>query len=94
MVEHGVCGEQAVVPAFAAARYPDNLTPAEGAAIWMPYFTAYGALVEFGKVGEGDTALLTAASSSVGIAAIQIAKSTGARVIATTRGGGPRRIFS
>ena len=90
MVEHGVCGEQAVVPAFAAARYPDNLTPAEGAAIWMPYFTAYGALIEFGKVGEGDTALLTAASSSVGIAAIQIAKSTGARVIATTRGAGKK----
>ena len=90
MVEHGVCGEQAVVPAFAAARYPDNLTPVKAAAIWMPYFTAYGALVEFGKVKEGDNVLLTAASSSVGIAAIQIAKSTGARVIATTRGAGKK----
>ena len=90
MVEHGVCGEQAVVPAFAAARYPDNLTPAEGAAIWMQYFTAYGALVEFGGVKEGDTVLLTAASSSVGVAAIQISKSLGARVIATTRGAGKK----
>ncbi len=90
MVEHGVDGEQAVVPAFAAARYPDNLTPAEGAAIWMQYFTAYGALIEFGRVKEGDTVLLTAASSSVGVAATQIAKSVGARVIATTRGSGKK----
>lgn len=90
MVEHGVCGEQAVVPAFAAARYPDNLTPAEGAAIWMQYFTAYGALVEFGGVKEGDTVLLTAASSSVGVAAVQISKSLGAQVIATTRGAGKK----
>ena len=90
MVEHGVCGEQAVVPAFAAARYPDNLSPAEGASIWMQYFTAYGALIEFGGVKEGHTVLLTAASSSVGVAAIQIAKSVGARVIATTRGAGKK----
>lgn len=90
MVEHGVCGEQAVVPAFAAARYPDNLSPAEAASIWMPYFTAYGALIEFGGLKEGDTALLTAASSSVGVAAVQIAKSVGARVIATTRGAGKK----
>ena len=90
MVEHGVCGEQAVVPAFAAARYPDNLSPAEAASIWMPYFTAYGALIEFGGVKEGDTVLLTAASSSVGVAAVQIAKSVGARVIATTRGAGKK----
>ena len=90
MVEHGVCGEQAVVPAFAAARYPDNLSPAKGAAIWMQYFTAYGALIEFGGLKEGDTVLLTAASSSVGVAAIQIAKSVGARVIATTRGAGKK----
>ena len=90
MVEHGVCGEQAVVPAFAAARYPDNLSPAEGASIWMQYFTAYGALIEFGGVKEGDTVLLTASSSSVGVAAVQISKSVGARVIATTRGAGKK----
>ena len=86
MIEHGVCGEQAVVPAFAAARYPDHLTPVKAAAIWMPYMTAYGAIVEYGRVKQGDNVLLTAASSSVGIAAIQIVKSLGARPIATTRG--------
>ncbi len=70
MIEHGVCGEQAVVPAFAAARYPDNLTSVKGAAIWMAYMTAYGAIVEYGRVKKGDNVLITAASSSVGIAAI------------------------
>ncbi len=88
--KYGVYGEQAIVPAYAAARYPDRLTPVQGAAIWMPYTTAYGALVEYGGVGEADTALITAASSSVGLAAIQIAKSAGARVIATTRGAEKR----
>ena len=44
----------------------------------MQYPTAYGALVEFAKVGPGDTVLLTAASSSVGLAAIQIVKAQGA----------------
>ena len=43
----------------------------------MQYFTAYGALIEFGGLKEGDTALLTAASSSVGVAAIQIAEISG-----------------
>jgi len=57
----------------------------EGAAVWMQYATAYGALVELGKVGPGDFVLITAASSSVGLAAIQIAKAEGAIAIATTR---------
>ena len=90
MVEHGVCGEQAVVPAFAAARYPAHLTSVKAAAIWMAYMTAYGAIVEYGRVKKGDNVLLTAASSSVGVAAIQIVKSLGARAIATTRGAGKK----
>ena len=82
---HGVYGESAVVPAEVAIPYPASLSPIQGAAIWMQYLTAYGALVHYGDLGPGDVALITAASSSVGIAAIQIAKERGARVIATTR---------
>jgi NADPH:quinone reductase-like Zn-dependent oxidoreductase len=51
----------------------------------MQYCTAYGALVPFGKVAAGDFAIITAASSSVGIAAIQIVKAKGGISIATTR---------
>lgn len=86
MTKYGVYGETAVVPAHAVARYPENLSVQEGAAIWMQYVTAYGALVEFGQIKPKDFVLITAASSSVGYAAIQITKAQGAVAIATTRG--------
>ncbi len=86
MGRYGVYGESAIVPASAVARYPDNLSPIEGTAIWMQYLTAYGALVEFGQIKRNDTILITAASSSVGLAAIQITRAAGARALATTRG--------
>ncbi len=86
MGEHGVYGESAIVPSYAVAHYPDNLSPAEGAAIWMQYLTAFGALIDIGRLKEGDVVVITAASSSVGLAAIQITKAAGALAIATTRG--------
>jgi NADPH:quinone reductase-like Zn-dependent oxidoreductase len=86
MGRYGVYGESAVVPASAVARYPDHLSPSEGTAIWMQYLTAFGALVEFGQIKKNDPVLITAASSSVGLAAIQITRAAGAQVLATTRG--------
>ena len=74
MNQYGVLGEEAVVPAAVLGEYPDKMSPAEGAAIWMQYLTAWGALVHYGKVTAGDFALLPAASSSVGLAAIQIVR--------------------
>ena len=84
--QYGVYGEFAIVPAYAAAHYPDNLTPIEGAAIWMQYMTVFGALVEYRPITKEDAVLITAASSSVGLAAIQIVKAAGGTAIATTRG--------
>lgn len=81
----GVYGESAAVPAELAVPYPAALSPVEGAALWMACLTAYGALVHYGGLGAGDAALITAASSSVGIAAIQIARARGAVAIAATR---------
>lgn len=86
MSKYGVYGEFAVLPATAIARYPENLSPEEGASIWMQYLTAYGALMELGQMKAGDYVIITAASSSVGIAAIQICRDFGAVAIATTRG--------
>lgn len=91
MSKYGVYGEYAVVPAGSLARYPDNLTPEEGASIWMQYLTAYGALVEIGKVQKGEAVVITAASSSVGFAAIQICREIGAIPIATTRGASKKQ---
>ncbi|MFL4491332.1 zinc-dependent alcohol dehydrogenase family protein [Streptomyces sp. VTCC 41912] len=85
MNDYGVYGERALVPAAAVVRRPDGLDAVAGAAVWMPYLTAYGALVEVGGMRAGDTVVVTAASSSVGLAAIQIALRVGAVPIATTR---------
>jgi len=85
MVEYGMVGEEVIAPVAALGEYPPNLSPVEGAAIWMQYITAYGALIEFGHVTAGDFVLIPAASSSVGLAAIQIVKDAGAVSIAATR---------
>jgi NADPH:quinone reductase-like Zn-dependent oxidoreductase len=82
---YGVYGEVAIAPAFALAEYPTKLSYEEGTSIWMQYLTAYGALNLHGKIGKNDFVLITAASSSVGLAAIEIAKAEGATSIATTR---------
>lgn len=86
MGQYGVYAEYAVVPAHAVAKCPESLTVQQCASIWMQYITAYGALLEIGHLQRGQRILITAASSSVGVAAIQIANSLGAVVIATTRG--------
>lgn len=93
MGKYGVYGESAIVPAAAVARYPEHLSPMEGTAIWMPYLTAFGALVEFGRITKGDPVLITAASSSVGLAAIQITRAAGALAIATTRGADKKQFL-
>jgi NADPH:quinone reductase-like Zn-dependent oxidoreductase len=85
MTHYGVYGEVAIVPASALAFYPEKLTPEEGTSIWMQYLTAYGALIEHARITKGDFVVITAASSSVGIAAIEIVKAEGAVSIATTR---------
>ena len=85
MGKYPVLAEEAVVPAGVLAAVPDSFSAVEGAAVWMQYCTAYGALVAFGKVAAGDFVIITAASSSVGLAAIQIVKAQGGISIATTR---------
>jgi NADPH:quinone reductase len=85
MNKYPVLAEMAVVPASVLAPLPESLSAAEGAAVWMQYCTAYGALVPFGKVSGDDFVIITAASSSVGLAAIQIVKAQGGTSIATTR---------
>src|ERR1700722_8038865 len=84
LLKYFTYGEVALLPAHAMAKYPENLSPIEGAAIWMQYMTAYG-LIEFGKMEKGQHVLITAAASSVGLAAIELANAVGAIPIATTR---------
>ena len=90
MSKNGVLGEEAIVPVSSLGEYPAKLSPLEAAAIWMQYLTAYGALITFGGMQRGDFVLITAASSSVGLAAIEMANAEGAIPIAATRKAGKR----
>ncbi|HEX5538580.1 MAG TPA: zinc-dependent alcohol dehydrogenase family protein [Methylophilaceae bacterium] len=83
--QYGVYGELVNVPAAAVAKHPASLSWSEAAAIWMQYLTAYGALVDIADTKAGEFVLIPAASSSVGIAAIEIVNMLGAVPIALTR---------
>ncbi|WP_286788586.1 MULTISPECIES: zinc-dependent alcohol dehydrogenase family protein [unclassified Pseudomonas] len=81
----GTYGELANVPAHLVVKSPENLSFEEAAASWMQYVTAWGALIEQAKLRQGDFVIVTAASSSVGLAAFQMARMVGATSIAITR---------
>jgi NADPH:quinone reductase-like Zn-dependent oxidoreductase len=85
MNQYSMAGEEVIAPASALGEYPAKLSPQQAAAIWMQYLTAYGAIVNIAHLTKGDFIVIPAASSSVGLAAIQIAKAEGATSIATTR---------
>ena len=87
MDRYGSYGEQILWPADMLVPVPAGLSLTEAAASWMQYGTAY-ALVDVGKIKPGDHVVITAASSSVGLAAIQIALAQGAVPIAVTRASG------
>jgi NADPH2:quinone reductase len=83
--DYGMYGEVVNAPANAVAKIPDGISYEQAAATWMKYITAFGALVLMGGMKAGDTVVLGAASSSVGLAAVQIANMVGATPIALTR---------
>jgi NADPH:quinone reductase-like Zn-dependent oxidoreductase len=85
MTEYGVHGELVLAPAHAVVKHPPSLSWEEAASVWMMFITAYGGLIDLARLREGDTVLVPAASSSVGLAAIQIARMVGAHPVALTR---------
>lgn len=85
MSRYGVYGDWALVPADVLIKRPPGMSAETGASVWMAYLTAYGAIVGLADVEEGDAVVITAASSSVGIAAIQLCRLVGAIPIALTR---------
>jgi NADPH:quinone reductase-like Zn-dependent oxidoreductase len=78
-------GEVITVPDYAVVKHPKLLSLVQAASVWMMFVTAYGVLIEDAEVGKGDFVLIPAASSSVGLAAIQIANYAGATSVALTR---------
>jgi NADPH:quinone reductase-like Zn-dependent oxidoreductase len=88
--EYGVYAEWAIVPARSVLAAPPGLTPPEAASIWMAHLTAM-AILEVTHATVGDFVIIRAASSSVGLAAIQLANWAGATPIAATRRGDKRQ---
>src|SRR6202790_642857 len=91
MNQYGMYGEVVLAPIHAVVRHPKGLSPVEAASIWMMFVTAYGALVDDAKITSQDAVVIPGASSSVGLAAIRIANSVGAKSIALTRTSAKRK---
>jgi NADPH:quinone reductase-like Zn-dependent oxidoreductase len=85
MNQYFTYGEVILVPDYAVVKHPKSLSFIEAASVWMMFITAYGALVLDAQVKKGDFVIIPAASSSVSLAAIQIANYAGATPIALTR---------
>jgi len=64
-------------------RLPELVSFAQGAALGIPYATAYRALFQRGQAQSGETVLVHGASGGVGIAAVQLAKAHGLKVLGT-----------
>jgi NADPH:quinone reductase-like Zn-dependent oxidoreductase len=83
--QYGLYGEAAIVPVRPLVKIPDGVSFNDAAATWAAFGTAWGGLVHVGDLKAGQTVLIPAASSGVGLAAIQIANRIGARPIALSR---------
>ncbi|QEY60035.1 NADPH:quinone oxidoreductase family protein [Pseudomonas sp. C27(2019)] len=78
----GSCAEQVAVPAYNILPMPEAMDFSTAAAFSMTYGTAMHALKQRGTLQAGETLLVLGASGGVGLAAIEIGKAMGARVIA------------
>ncbi len=74
-----------VVPARALVRLPERLSFDQGATLLGAYETAHHCLLTRGRLRAGETVLVVGASGATGLAAVQVARLAGARVIATGR---------
>ncbi|KAM4552328.1 quinone oxidoreductase [Odontesthes bonariensis] len=81
--ESGGYAEYAVAADDCVHKLPDALDFAQGAAIGVPYFTAYRALVHKAHAKAGETVLIHGASGGVGVAACQLSRALGLRVLGT-----------
>ena len=88
----GVFAEQVLVPAASLTRMPKRMSFEEGAVFRVSYATSYYALVQRGRLAPGETVLVLGAGGAVGVAAIEIAKALGARVIASASSAGKRQL--
>lgn len=82
--QYGIWADEAIVPTRILLPAPAGMDVTHAASIWMQYMTAY-AVYEVAEVGPNDAVIIPAASSSVGIACIQLCNWAGAVPIAVSR---------
>ena len=83
-IGYGGLVEKVVIPADRAIPLPQEWSFVEGSALLLTYATAIHALVDRGRLQSGQTLLVLGAAGGVGIAAVEIGKALGARVVAAT----------
>ena len=79
---HGGLAEKVAVPAAHAFPLPDAFSFAEGSSLLITYATVIHALWDRGKLKSGETLLVLGAAGGIGLAAIELGKARGARVVA------------
>jgi NADPH2:quinone reductase len=79
----GAYAQQTLCPAGRVHPLPDNISFEQGAALGVPYGTAWRGIFQRGRAAAGQWILIHGASGGVGIAAVQIAAAAGMQVIAT-----------
>ena len=91
LLDYTAHGDFMIYPETALHVYPQNLTPVQATAVNAGLFTAYFALVELACLKRDQFVVITAASSSMGVAAIQLSKAVGAKSVAVTRSEAKRK---
>jgi NADPH:quinone reductase-like Zn-dependent oxidoreductase len=82
MLGHGGLSEKVLVSAAMAIPLPEERSFEDGSALILTYGTTIHALVDRGKLKEGETLLVLGAAGGVGLAAVELGKAYGARVVA------------
>jgi NADPH:quinone reductase len=83
---HGAFAERAVLPAGQVTKMPDGSDFGEAAAFGVAYRTAYHAVRSVAEVRAGDWVVVLGAAGGVGLAAVDVARELGARVVAAASG--------
>ena len=90
----GAYAEKALCVQSQVHRLPEKISFSQGAAVSVPYATAYRALFQRASAKAGETVLIHGASGGVGLAAVQLALAAGIRVIGTAGTEDARRLVS
>lgn len=94
LLQYGGYAEKVGVDQSSVMKLPDEISGADACALLVAYGTSHHALKQRGQLQKGETVCVLGAAGATGIAAVQIAKAMGAKVIAVASNEAKRRIAS